>query len=89
MTKQSYAETAIKEFKKLGRHVTNVETIGNQKELCLRVFYREKRNINMFDKVMKTASKFPKLAYSYSTGVGFKTKAGYTYSVTYFLVKRV
>lgn len=89
MTKYEYAEKAIKEFKKLGKHITNNELVGNRKLLYLKVYYREKGKINMFDKVMKTAMNFPKLKYAGSNGVGFTTKAGYNYSVSYFLIKSI
>lgn len=38
MTKKQYAEDAVLKFKKIGRHVTNVEIVGSRKELYIRVF---------------------------------------------------
>lgn len=87
MTKKQYAEDAVLKFKKIGRHVTNVEIVGSRKELYIRVFYREKNKIVTYNDVIKTSRTLDRLNYCYTTGVGFKTRAGYTYSVTYFRVE--
>lgn len=87
MTKQQYAEDAVLKFKKIGRHVTNVEIVGNRKDTLIRVFFREKGKMKTYDKVIKVSKTFDRLHYCYSTGAGFMTKAGYSYTVTYFEVK--
>jgi len=88
MTKKQYAEEAVEKFKKIGRHVTNVEVLGNRKNTLVRVFFRERGKLRTYDKVIKVSEKLDRLSYSYSTGAGFMTKAGYSYTVTYFEVKK-
>lgn len=86
LTKKAYAQEAVKSLKKL-HYVTNVEAVGNQKTLCLNVYWREKQNKPAFKEVKEIVlEQFKRLFYTTSQGCLGPTKAGYIYHVAIFEV---
>ena len=88
MNKKEYAKTAIKEFKKLGRMVTNTEIVGNQKNLTLLVGCREKGKSDAVKKLQSIAYKFDNLQYIKANDDGNgPSKAGYYHYVAVYKIK--
>ena len=88
LSKRAYAESVMPEFKKLGKHITNLEIQGNQKRMSLVVGFREKGKIDMVKKIKKVAENYSRLKYIMTSSTSLRpSKSGYYWYVMIFRIQ--